>query len=221
MPTLDAARVHVFSDFDGTISEPDTLMFLTERLGAGPDHYRETGRLLREKRLSLRDGVARDIGTLRIPFAEAARQLCAHVSVDPGFVPFARWCTAESLPLTILSAGFEEIIALFLVPGEFPGMEVRANRLLPGTWECVFRDGSPLGHDKAAAVEEARRRGCQTIFIGDGFSDREAAAAADLVFARRGRSLAEHCRSRGIACEEYTSFHEVHERLQAVLRRAA
>ena len=221
MPTLDAARVHVFSDFDGTISEPDTLVFLTEHLGAGPEHYRETGRLLREQGLSLRDGVARDIGTLRVPFAEAARQLRAHVTVDPGFLPFAHWCAADGLPLTILSAGFEEIIALFLTPGDFPGMEVRANRLLPGSWECVFRDRSPLGHDKAAAVEQARRRGCQTVFIGDGFSDREAAAAADLVFARRGRSLAEHCRSRDIACEEYASFHDVHARLQAVLRRAA
>src|SRR2546428_402985 len=35
--------LHVFCDFDGTITEPDTLCFLTERLGAGPEHYPETG----------------------------------------------------------------------------------------------------------------------------------------------------------------------------------
>src|SRR5262245_53729467 len=219
--TTPASHVHVFSDFDGTISDPDTLMFLTGNLGAGAAHYQETGRLLRAGELSLRDGVARDIGTLRVPFAVAARALRAHVTIDPGFVPFARWCAAEGLPLTILSAGFEEIIALFLTSRDLPGLDVRANRLRPGTWECVFRDQSPLGHDKAAVVATARAAGARTIFIGDGYSDREAAAAADLVFARRGRSLAEHCRRRGIACEEYASFHDVHERLEAVLRHAA
>ena len=33
--------LHVFCDFDGTITEPDTLRFLTERLGAGPEYYRQ------------------------------------------------------------------------------------------------------------------------------------------------------------------------------------
>src|SRR5882672_5806169 len=86
--------LHVFCDFDGTITEPDTLCFLTERLGAGPEHYRETGRLLRAGALSLREAVARDIGTIRTPFAEAAALLRAHVTVDAGFAPFARWCAA-------------------------------------------------------------------------------------------------------------------------------
>jgi len=221
MNGLDATRLHVFSDFDGTVSEPDTLKFLTERFGAGAAHYRETGRLLRAGEISLRDGVARDIGTLTVPFADAARALRAHVSIDPGFPPFARWCASERIPLTILSAGFEEIIALFLGREDFPDLEVRANRFRPGSWECIFRDASPLGHDKAAAVVQARRRGRKTIFIGDGFSDREAAAVADVVFVRRERSLVEHCRAAGIACEEYATFHDVHKRLPAALRRAA
>ena len=84
--------LHVFCDFDGTITEPDTLRFLTERLGAGPEYYRETGRLLRDGALSLREAVARDLGTIRVPFAEAAACLRAHVTVDAGFAPFARWC---------------------------------------------------------------------------------------------------------------------------------
>src|SRR5262245_63129623 len=103
-------------------------MFLTGTLGAGAAHYRETGRLLRGGELTLRDAVARDIGTLRVPFAEAVAALRAHVAIDPGFVPFARWCAAEGLPLTILSAGFEEIIALFLTADHIPGLDVRAHR---------------------------------------------------------------------------------------------
>lgn len=201
--------LHVFSDFDGTITTPDTLMFLTERLGAGLAHYRETGRLLDDGTLNLREAVARDIGTLRAPFAEAAELLRAHVAVDEAFVPFARWCAENDIPLTILSGGFEEIVDVLLGPTGAPLHEVRANRFRPGTWECCFRDDSPHGHDKAAAVERARAAGRRTIMIGDGISDREPAAVADVVFARRGRDLADWCRRRGIACQEYDGFHDV------------
>src|SRR5438132_9100928 len=129
--------VHVFCDFDGTITEPDTLRLLTERLGAGPEHYRETGRLLCAGALSLREAVARDVGTIRAPFAEAAALLRAHVAVDTGFVPFARWCAAHAVPLTILSGGFEEIVELLLRPTVAPGHAVRAHRHSSGT--CVPR----------------------------------------------------------------------------------
>ena len=214
---LEAARLHVFSDFDGTITQHDTLVFLATRLGLGPDGFRESERLLREGRLTAREVIARDVGSIRAPFAEAAALLRAQVGIDPGFPPFARWCAARGIPLTVLSAGFEEIVGLYLPPEEFPGLEVRANRLRPGTWECCFRDDSPDGHDKAATLREVRRHGRQTVLVGDGSSDEEPAAAADLVFARRGRPLAEHCRRRGIACEEYESFHDVLSGLSARL----
>ena len=201
--------LHVFCDFDGTITEPDTLRLLTERLGAGPEHYRETGRLLCAGALSLREAVARDVGTIRAPFAEAAALLRAHVAVDPGFAPFARWCAAHAVPLTILSGGFEEIVELLLGPTGAPVHDVRANRFRPGTWECRFRDDSPHGHDKAAALRSARAEGRRTILVGDGFSDREPAAVADVVFARRGGSLVDWCRARGIPCAEFATFRDV------------
>jgi len=47
------------------------------------------------------------------------------------------------------------------------------------------------------------------VMVGDGSSDEEPAAVADLVFARRGRSLADWCRTRAIACEEFDTFHDV------------
>ena len=201
--------LHVFCDFDGTITQPDTLVFLTERLGAGPEHVRETGRLLRAGALSHREALARDVATIRVPFAEAAALLRDHVAVDAGFAPFARWCAAHAVPLTVLSGGFEEIVEVLLRPTGAPVHDVRANRLRPGTWECRFRDDSPHGHDKAAALRSARGAGRRTILVGDGFSDREPAAVADVVFARRGRSLADWCRARGIACAEFDTFHDV------------
>ncbi len=221
MSELDPARLHVFCDFDGTITRPDTLQFLTERFGGGAALYRESGHLLRDGKVSLRDAIARDIGSITVPFGQAADALVREVAIDPGFRPFARWCAGLGVPLTILSAGFSEIIDLLLVPAELPSIEVHANRFEPGTWHAVFRDESPLGHDKSVAVAAAKRRGQRTVFIGDGFSDREPAAVADLVFARRGRSLIDYCQKQGIACEEFTTFVEVQQDLQARLRSVA
>jgi HAD superfamily phosphoserine phosphatase-like hydrolase len=214
---LDASRLRVFIDFDGTITRVDTLQFLTERLGGGAELYRATGRALRDGTMSLREGVARDIGSLAATFDEAARLLTSEVELDPGFVALARWCTAERVPLTVLSAGFHEIIDLFVTPGAFPDLDVRANRFVPGTWRCEFRDDSPLGHDKARAVCDAQARGGYAVFIGDGFSDREPAAVADEVFARAGRSLVAYCRAQGIECREFETLADVLGNLAARL----
>jgi 2,3-diketo-5-methylthio-1-phosphopentane phosphatase len=208
-------NIHIFSDFDGTITEKDTLVFLATRLGGGGQMVEAIGRLLRDGQLSLRDGIAGEMRSIRQPFSDAVKLLREEVRIDPGFAPFARWCEAEEIALTILSAGFHQIIDLFIPAVEFPKLEILANDLRPDErtgWQCVFRDDTPFGHDKARALRAARERGKHAIFIGDGLSDRAAAEAADEVFAKH--SLAEYCRDRGINCREYRAFDEILEDLQ-------
>lgn len=204
------AKLHIFSDFDGTITERDTLIFLTTHLGGGAQLVEAIGRLIRAGQLTLSEGIAAEMRSIRRPFADAATLLREKVRIDPGFVPFARWCEEQQIPLTVLSAGFHQLIDLFIRREEFPHMEILANTLQPNAqtgWQCVFRDRTPDGHDKAAPLRQAKARGEHTIFIGDGLSDRGAAEVADEVFAKH--SLAEYCRERGIPCREYQTFDEV------------
>jgi len=174
------------------------------------------GRLIIEGKISLRDGIAAEMRSIRKPFDEAAKLLREHVRIDAGFAPLARWCEEKKIPLTILSAGFHQFIDLFISRDEFPHLEILANNIHPGQqigWQCEFRDGTDWGHDKARTLEEARRRGEYVIFIGDGLSDQAAAEAADEVFAKH--SLAEYCRERGINCREYQTFTEILIQLQS------
>ena len=93
---------------------------------------------------------------------------------------------------------------------------MRANTLRPDGqkgWQCVFRDGSAFGYDKREALQEARRRGRQTVFIGDGFSDRAPAEIADEVLAKP--ALAAYCRDRGLRCHEVAGFDDVLRHLTA------
>lgn len=208
-------KLHIFSDFDGTITEKDTLVFLTTNLGGGPQMVEAIGRLIREGRISLREGIAAEMRSIRRSFDEAVKLLGEQVRIDAGFVPLARWCEEQGIPLTVLSAGFHQFIDLFLSRDEFPQLEILANNIHPNEetgWQCEFRDQTPWGHDKAQALQAARRRGEHIIFIGDGLSDRAAAEAADEVFAKH--SLAEYCRERGINCREYRTFKEILEQLQ-------
>lgn len=207
---LDASRLKIFSDFDGTITEHDTLIFLTTELGGGEKLVEAIGRLIREGKISLRDGIAAEMRSIRAPFDEAAELLTDEVRVDPGFHDLARLCAARHIPLTVLSAGFREIIDLFLKQDQFPEMEILANSLRPDTekgWQCVFRDKSEYGHDKTLPLKAAKKQGFYVVFIGDGLSDRAPAEVADEVFAKH--DLAEYCSSRRIHCHEYQTFAEV------------
>jgi HAD superfamily phosphoserine phosphatase-like hydrolase len=207
--------LHIFSDFDGTITEKDTLIFLATSLGSGPQMVEAIGRLINQGKLSLRDGIAGEMRSIRVSFVEAIRILREHVQIDPGFPPLARWCEGREIPLTVLSAGFHQIIDIFLPRDKFPRLVILANDLQPDEktgWQCAFRDQTPFGHDKARALQLARERGEFVIFIGDGLSDRPAAEAADLVFAKH--SLAEYCRERGINCHEFQTFDEVLKQLR-------
>jgi len=206
---LDPRRPHVFSDFDGTITDRDSLVFLIERLGGGRRHLAAAARRRRDGRLSLRREIAANVRTIRAPWSEAIALLRAHVHLDPAFPACAAWCATHGVPLTVLSGGFAEIVALYLDATTFPGVDVFANTLNPDErgWRCVFRDRSDAGHDKAEAVRDARTRGRYTIFVGDGVSDREAVTVADEVFAKA--PLAAWCRRQAIACREISSFADV------------
>jgi 2,3-diketo-5-methylthio-1-phosphopentane phosphatase len=207
--------IHIFSDFDGTITEKDTLVFLAVNLGGGPKMVEAIGRLINEGELSLRDGIAAEMRSIRVPFADAVKLLRERVVIDPGFAPLARRCEEKGIPLTVLSAGFHQIIDLFIPRAEFPKVEILANNLQPDEksgWQCSFRDHTIFGHDKAMALQQARKRGEYVIFIGDGLSDRAAAEAADEVFAKR--PLAEYCRARQINCHEFETFAEIFAELR-------
>ncbi len=206
---ISKQKLHIFSDFDGTITNTDSLVFLTRMLGAGESAIIEIGQQLRANTMTLRAGISAEMGSIRASFEEARDLLLKQVKVDPDFKKFVEWCDESQIPVTVLSAGFHEFIDLFLTSEEYPTLEILASRINPQPtgWECIFRDDSDYGNDKAAAIQRARASGYHTIFLGDGLSDRAAAEVADVVFAKR--SLAEHCRVNSIPFTEFQTFAEV------------
>ncbi len=183
-------------DFDGTITEQDLLDEIAQRFG-DPEEYARVDAGLDRGALTLQEVITREFAPVRAPLEEVVTWVLSNVRVRPGF--------AE---LLILSSGFHELIEPVLAH-EGVEVEVKANRLDPDPsgWRVLWRDETVC----ATCGESCKRRTLpvegEVVYIGDGFSDRCAALAADRVFAIKG--LARYLEERGAAFESFGDFYDV------------
>lgn len=210
-------KLYVFTDFDGTITEPDTIDLLGRQFDH-PSERIEMKEMFLSGLMRPKEWLGWEIGLVTVPLEEALEFLRSRVVIDPAFPPFARWCKSHDIPLTILSNGLEEIIHSLLGRYELDSIRIEANRLREGCvpWKVIFRDDSAWGHDKSAYLKESRRNGYAPIFAGDGVSDREAADCAEMVFAKK--QLAEYCESVGLVYFPFTTFGDIQSVLDRLLR---
>jgi 2-hydroxy-3-keto-5-methylthiopentenyl-1-phosphate phosphatase len=196
-------------DWDGTVTETDSLWMALEEFG-DPDVFARVEGSLGEGRLSFKEVMELEFATVTAPVAEVAAFLCREVRIRPGFVELA----GAERPL-VLSSGFHELIEPVLAR-EGVDLELRANRIdaQPGGWRVLWRDPEPC----PVCGDLCKRRSLpppRFAYAGDGYSDRCAALAADRVFARDG--LAEWLGSEGIGFERFDDLCDV----LAALRSAA
>ncbi len=216
---LPEPTVRIFSDFDGTISPRDIGEELFRFL-CGDREFEETIERWRSGALS---GVEmyRRLARTASPFTDGQLQeFLQPFRVDATFPGFVKWCDEKGYPLTILSDGFDAYIGRVL---EKDGLSVplRCNRMtFEGTkllLEFPFADERcpRLGNCKANHVALMSRDEDLIVYIGDGRSDFEAAALADLVFARG--SLETHCQEENITFRRFYDFNDVRIVLSTLL----
>ena len=190
-------------DWDGTVTEVDGLHMLLEEFG-DRDVYRQLEGVLGDG-LSLHEVIAAEIATITIPLEQAQTWVAHRVTLRPGFHDLAR-----AHDPVILSSGFHELIDPVL-EREGIAVAVMANRLDPRSdgWLPLWREeascatcGEPC--KRAAALAD---RSGGLVYVGDGYSDRCAALAADRVFARDG--LARYLTDAAVAFEPFSDLYDV------------
>ena len=201
--------LEVFVDFDGTITDIDTFDMLV-RAVAGDATWEAIDDALVAGEITLREALAQQAALVGLSRADALALVQAKSRVDPAFAPFVDAVRAHGGTIRVVSSGIASVIHDAL---ERAGIEidVLANEVdyAPGGWTIAFIDDSKNAHDKAAHVRAAKARGSQTVYIGDGISDFEAALAADVRFAKENRALEAYCRERAVACTSFASFSEI------------
>jgi 2-hydroxy-3-keto-5-methylthiopentenyl-1-phosphate phosphatase len=168
-------------DWDGTVTERDTLAMTIERFG-DENVYEVTDGALEHGGMTLAEVIAAEIGTVEAPLGEVVEYLLEHVRVRRGFRELV-----EAYDPLIVSAGFHELIDPILAR---EGIEARvvANHVAagPGGWRPSFRESPPCD-----VCGEPCKRGALSelgpfVYVGDGFSDRCVSLAATRRFARGG-----------------------------------
>jgi 2-hydroxy-3-keto-5-methylthiopentenyl-1-phosphate phosphatase len=188
-------------DWDGTVTERDTLDLVLQEFG-DPEIYERVERELDAGRMTLNDVIAAEFATVTVPLEEAVAFVVERARLRPGFAELAR--TRHPL---VVSSGFHELIEPVLErEGVLGRVELRANRVeaRPNGW-CVHFRVSDLCDECGEACKRADLPAGEIVYAGDGHSDYCASLAADRVFAIGG--LARWLERRGVRHEPLTDFH--------------
>lgn len=192
--------MQIVLDWDGTCTEVDGLHMLLEEFGDREVYERMEGVL--GNGLTLHEVIAAEIGTITLPLDFAVGWVREHVTMRPGFAELAE----RAAPI-ILSSGFHELIEPVLAR-ERVELEVWANRLdaHPEGWRPIWRDEAVCA-TCGEACKRSALAGQSYVFVGDGYSDRCAALAAEQVFARDG--LARYLDDQGTPYERFETLRDV------------
>ena len=187
-------------DWDGTVTVRDSLVQVIHRFG-DPALLAELEPRVGHD-LTLHEEIALEFAAITVPVAEVAAWVVEHVEIRDGLHELA-----ETHRPTVISAGFHELIEPVLAR-EGVELEVLANRVeaTADGWRVHWRDEAAC-----ATCGEPCKRGALAgepyAYVGDGYSDRCAALAAERVFARDG--LARYLERREVPFEPFETLADV------------
>ena len=201
MPENADARRLVL-DWDGTCTVVDTLWLVLGEFG-DYEVFNRAGEQLMRGEIGYRELMELEFSTVKSAgLDEVTSWLVGAARIRPGFHELV-----ERHDPLVLSSGFEELIRPLLAR-EGVAVELVANRLdpRPDGWRVVWNREQPC----EVCGDWCKRAGLPEgpfVYVGDGYSDRCPALAADRVFARAG--LAEYLDAEGRAYEPFDELLDV------------
>ncbi len=173
-------------DFDGTIISNNLSVLLREKYACGD--WRKIDSDYLHGNLTVEQSNKLQFTLIKEPKERLQAFVRQHIELKPGFVEFIRYCQESSIPFAIVSSGLDFYIEPVLAEIGMPDLELHCGRT------SFSRDGigvsyyDPKGNIinhgfKKKYLTWLKKRGENTIYLGDGLSDLEAARQADYVFA--------------------------------------
>jgi 2-hydroxy-3-keto-5-methylthiopentenyl-1-phosphate phosphatase len=189
-------------DWDGTATVEDTLIVALREFGDW-QVYLDAAAALHRGEITLHEEIRRDAESIRTPIDEVVAWLRENLELRPGFHELA-----EAYRPLIVSSNFRQLIEPIL-EREGVELEVRANEVEwhPDGWRATFRNGEVCGTCGEPCKRADLPANGEVVYVGDGYSDRCAAQAADRIFARDG--LARYLDEQGVAYELFDDLHDV------------
>jgi 2-hydroxy-3-keto-5-methylthiopentenyl-1-phosphate phosphatase len=188
-------------DWDGTITERDSLLMVLEQFGDWAECER-LGEDLFAGKITLREEIERQFATVHAPKDEVVAWVVENVRVRQGLPELAQ------LQPVVVSSGFHELIDPVL-EREGVSLDLQANRIeaSPDGWRPVWRELPVCSICGQPCKRSSFPPNGEVVYVGDGYSDRCGALAADRIFARRG--LAAYLDELGTAYERFDDLTEI------------
>jgi 2-hydroxy-3-keto-5-methylthiopentenyl-1-phosphate phosphatase len=210
-------KLLIACDFDGTITQRDTLHLIVRRYGDGR-LWESIEPRLRAGELTLEQAMQEEFAGVRATPEQVRDLVLRDAGLRAGFADFVAWAREAGHRLLVLSSGFRSVIDAVLGRWGLGHLEVASHEAEFSADGCrlVWADRGErcavCGRRCKRHDVRARHAGETLVLIGDGVSDRCVARMADVVFARA--HLARDLATDGVPFVPFEDFHEVREALE-------
>lgn len=220
MKVIGAMSFVVLCDFDGTVVDIDTSVFVLRKFAEA--EWRMFDEQFEKGEITLEDCLQKQFSTVRATETQILEEIEQAASFRKGFKKLLEYCRTHEFPLILVSAGLDFVIKHFFELKHWNSLvEVYAPKA-----KCTvngIRFSFPkLFHKTSVSFKDDlvrcyKRQGKKVVYIGDGFADYHAARNADFSFAIKGSKLAELLQRDGTPHKEINDFHEVVETIETAL----
>lgn len=214
-------EIAILTDFDGTIINIDTCVFILSNLvGNGWEIYDQQ---YINGEISLEENMTKQFSLITTPKEDLLDSLEKVVIFRSNFNEFVNFCYIQGIVLEIVSAGLDFVINHFLA---LKGWSKRIKVVSASTTltDTGIKLSFPVlqyssSHNfKDDLVKLYQEKGYLVIYIGDGSTDVSAAEQADVSFAVKGSELAHLLQKRSSYFIEFTDFQEVMNEIQWLIQ---
>ncbi|KON89322.1 2-hydroxy-3-keto-5-methylthiopentenyl-1-phosphate phosphatase [Sporosarcina globispora] len=184
------AKIAVFCDFDGTITEKDNIISIMKHFA--PPQWEEIKNQVLGQEISIKEGVGKMFSLLPSNLKEDITDfILENARIRDGFQPFIEYLAEENIPLYIVSGGIDFFVAPVLGKyGPFEAVYCNSSDFRGETikilWphSCDEKCGNNCGCCKPSIMRRLEGDDTFKVVIGDSVTDLEAAKQADFVIAR-------------------------------------
>ena len=216
--------IEIFCDFDGTLTNQDTLWLLLDRF-APPEWYNIELKMLAGK-MSEREGLKAELRLIRQPDEILLRTLQEEIRPAAGIEELIALARRDGWKMRVLSGGLIRFAGALWKQWGYGDIPLFANdhfRNGEGGIEVIEANLPRLkehcNHCKRWHIEEAIKRGSEVIYIGDGLTDFCPAEAAQRSYAKG--HLLEYLQKKGIEAIPFDDLRAVTEDLKHLTAKSA
>ena len=208
-------------DFDGTITNLDTALFLLDTFVE--DNWRIFDSQYREGKITLEECIQAQYSMFTVPKHLMLKELEKTVSFRSNFRKLIDYCRIQNIPFIVVSAGLDFVINHFLKQKGFAN-SIKVHSVKTTITENGIELAFPKLLDRESTnfkddlVINYKKQGHRVIYIGDGTSDYQAIKQAHFRFSITNSRLAELCRKSRISHQEIDDFQEVIDVLKILIR---